>query len=146
MSLVTEQTEIKAILEAVQVDASNVFHQVLTAPPESAAEYTGFPSAHFVYNSYESTYSTNEENRRVANWDIFIYSLTQTLDNEAHFTKMYKIIDATVQALDESCDLNNACDFVIPVPGEVDRVVSDSGVALVAQIRLQCWSDVDIRV
>lgn len=146
MGLVAESSAIKTLLEAVEVDSVAVFQQVLEAPPESADVFTGYPSAYFVYDTYESDYSTNEENRRLTVWSIYIYSYTKSLDAEAHFAKMYKIIDATIQKLDESYDLDGACDFVTPVPGELDRVDTETGVGLLANIRLRCWSDVDVRV
>lgn len=146
MSLTTESAQIKIILDGIQVDAEAVFNEVLTAPPTNAEAFTGYPSAYFVYDTYESDYSTNEENRRTTNWGIYIYSYTTNLDNEAHFAKLYKIIDSVVQAFDENNDLNGACDFVTPTPGEIDIVDSEAGVGLLGQVRLRCWSDVDVRV
>ena len=146
MSLVSQKTAIKTLLEAVEVDSTAVFNQVKTAPPKSASEFTGYPSAYFVYNNYESDYSTNEENRRQANWTIYIYSYTQNLSREAHFDKIYAIIDATVQKLDENDDLSRTCDFLVPVPGQIDLVEADGGEGLLAEINLRCWTDVDVRV
>lgn len=145
MSLTTQSAAIKTILDAIEVDSSTVFHEVLTAPPSSSEAFSGYPAAYFVYDTYESDYSTNEENRRTTNWSVYIYSFSQSLDNEAHFAKLYKIIDALVQAFDVSYDLAGACDFVVPTPGEIDIVDTQSGVGLLAQVRLRCWKDVDVR-
>lgn len=146
MGLNTQKVAIKAILEAVEVAAATVFQTVKTAPPDSSTEFDGFPSAYFVYDNYESDVVTNEENRRTANWAIYIFSYSKTLSKEAHYDKLYEIIDATVQAFDESYDLNGTADFAIPTPGEINSVDTDSGVGLLAEIRLRCWQDIDVRL
>lgn len=137
--------EIKNVLDAVQISGNDVFVQVL----ESASnQFTGFPSATIVPGETGSDYATTVQNERTYTFYIYIYLSIEALDaaeTATQWDNVRDIIDLVLDGLDNSNDLNNACEFLRPVPMQpFETAVGGSGAVLVAPIRLQCVKSIDL--
>lgn len=137
-------TALKPILQAVEIDGETAFVDVLQQPPtqDNGGDFTGFPSVAYHYETTESDYSTVTENRRDYNFAIYIYGIWEAKELDDQYATMYKLVDATLDALDKSQDLGINEIMVRPVPGEFRRVATERGQGLMARIRLRCSTDI----
>lgn len=133
--------QLEALLTGIQLDAEAMFVDVLPQPPDSADDFTGFPSAAFYYSGTDSDYATVSENRRDYMFDIYLYGIYENKTLRAQYQLMYKQIDKVIDALDNSGDLSINDIMVRPAPAEVVRITSERGDGLRGHIRLRCSTD-----
>lgn len=146
---------IQGIKTNVQVllENTNEFVTVLPHPPSQEADFNGYPSAAHYYSDTENNYATVSQNRRVIEYVVELYLVTNEETSLAtEFTEAYDLIDRIIQMFDESIDLSNsalglarACDNVRPAPGELQRIDTKEGTGLMMTIRLFCEADISFR-
>lgn len=129
------------VLEGIQVDSETLFVDVLQTPPDSVEDFSGFPSAAYYYGTTDSDYSTQQENRRDYFFDIYLYGIYENKTLREQYVLMYKMVDATINALDLSDDLGLDKFMIRPAPSEMVRVTSERGDGLRTHIRLKCSID-----
>ena len=139
---------IKDNVQALLTDMG-VFKDVQAAPQVSdQAQFSGYPSAVHYYNNTESDFATVSQNRRVIEYLVEVYLVTNETDPAIELAKMYELVDQTVQMFDVSRDLSSdsipldrACDILRPAAGQLQRVATSEGEGLMATIHLFCESD-----
>lgn len=143
--LTTLSSEIKTLLESIQLTGNDVFVDVLE---RASNKFTGFPSATIVPGETGSDYATTVQNERTYVFYIYIYLSAETPDGgdtSPQWADIRNIIDLVLDALDNSDDLNNTCEFLRPVPMQpFETATSGSGAVLVAPIRLECIKTIDL--
>lgn len=135
---------IKNIVGAVQLGGQPAFNadSQFEFP---ANQFPHFPGFTVVPDNVDSRYSTVAQNTRNYAFRVNIY---YTLDDEsdtalqASWDMMRELVDAVMDALDKSIDLNNTADFILPVPGEWFVENTATGLALVAPIRVTASKDI----
>lgn len=135
------------------LQASDKFVTVLAHEPSEDSPFAGYPSVAHYYVDAESNFATVSQNRRVLEYVIEIYMVTNaatSADNE--FKEAYALLDSTMQMFDESIDLSSptiplarACDIMRPTPSTLSRINLPEGPGFVANIRLFCESDITFR-
>lgn len=136
-------TALATLLAGVQLEGDDLFVTVLPHPAtkEDGSDFAGFPSVSYYYETTDSDYSTVSENRRDLYFGIYIYGIWQDMELPDQYTNMYKMVDAVLDALDESEDLGINAIMLRPVPGEFRRIATERGEGLLARIRLRCSYD-----
>ena len=134
-------TALQSTLLAVQLDGSSLFTEVKAAPPKDNDDFADFPACSFYYDTTDSAYSTVSANRRDVEFSIWIYGIWQNKTLTDQYATMYAMIDAVLDALDNSNDLGIDTIIVRPVPAELNRVQIERGDGLMARIRLVCSGD-----
>lgn len=126
---------IQTILSGVQQSGADAFVDVVEYPSN---QFDGFPSVTIVPADIKSQLMTVQENFRTYAFEVAIYVSVANLGNmESEFIVMRTLVDAVLDALDQSIDLNDACDFLVPVPMKWTTGKSGSGDALIAPIFVQ---------
>lgn len=109
-------------------------------------QFNGWPAANVVPATSISDYQSISQNLRTYSFDIDLYYNIQEVDNGGYqvaFDNMRLLVDKVLDALDNSNDLNNACDFLRPMPSVWGMVETAAGSALTAKITCQCAKVVD---
>lgn len=148
MSVITDPIQqlddaLNTLLTGVQYDSETMFDTVLRNPPDSDADFGGFPSAAYHYSMTDSDYATVAENRRDYFFDIYMYAIYEGKTLREQYEIMYKIMDLVMSAIDGSDDLGLSAFMIRPTPSEMVRVTSERGDGLRAHIRLKCSVDID---
>lgn len=141
-NLSTISNEIKTVLEAVEQSGSPAFHEVVEYPTN---EFEGYPAASVVPTSVESTVFTSTQNQRAYGFMVELYYNVDQNNWAAAFDVMRDLVDAVLDALDQSEDLNASCDFLRAVPMEWTLQEAGQGLVLATEIRLAAVKDVDVR-
>lgn len=136
---------ITGIKDAVQalLAGTDDFVSVLPHPPKEDTTFGGFPSVCHYYSDSDTSVATVMENKRILEYVVELYlkvPATKTATEE--FAEAVGLIDTVMQLFDTSNDLNNACDFLHPTPGRLERVTTAEGDALIMTFTLFCESDV----
>lgn len=143
--LATLSSEIKTLLDGIQITGNDVFVEVLE---HASNKFSGFPSATIVPGETGSDYATIVQNQRTYVFYIYIYLSAEVADGSTTATQwdnIREIIDLVLDGLDNSDDLNNTCQFLRPVPMRpFETALSGSGAVLVAPIRLECVKTIDL--
>lgn len=145
-------TGVRNNVQALLLD-SDKFVTVLAHEPSEDNPFAGYPSVAHYYADAESNFATVSQNRRVLEYVVELYLVTNeatTLDDE--FKEAYALLDDVMQMFDESIDLSSAsiplaraCDIMRPTPSTLTRINLPEGPGFVATIRLFCESDVVFR-
>lgn len=99
-------------LQSVQVSSANAFVEVATEPK---TEFTGYPAAAVIPNQIDSEYLTVADNQRGYGFTVLIHN-AKTTDQSAAIDATLNVVDAVLDALDQSIDLGGVCDFLRAVP------------------------------
>ncbi len=148
MNISLISTNVQALLVA-----TNKFVTVLPHPPTEDVNFAGYPAAAHYYVDAESNYATVSQNRRVLEYIVELYLVTNDETTPTtEFTEAYALIDSIMQTFDESIDLSSttlslspACDIMRPTPSELTRITTNEGTGLMMVIRLFCEADVAFR-
>lgn len=148
MTITGIRNNVQALLED-----TGKFATVLSHEPTDDVKFAGYPSASHYYAGSESGYATVSQNRRVYEYVVELYLVTnEATTAETEYGEVYALIDDIVQMFDESIDLSSsalslspACDIMRPTPSDLQRVRLDEGPGFVATIRLFCESDISFR-
>lgn len=132
-------SRIVALLKTVQLQSAPAFADVQAVP---TLVFSGWPAASVVPADNLSEYANIAQNLRTYVFDIDIY---YAIGQEASlggttkaFTVMMDLVDAVLDALDNSNDLGGFCDMTRPVPSVWSMVQASVGDVLTARITLQC--------
>lgn len=138
---------IKYVLEQIQLDSAPAFADVEEFP---TTEFSGVPAATIIPSDNTSDYSSVTENMRTYAFYVDLYYPIQSSEGgyQNSFTIMRQLVDACLDAFDNSNDLNlnnqfgssydTICDFLRPTPSSWAMVETGSGDMLTARITLQC--------
>lgn len=145
-------TAIKNVLTQTTIEASSVYEDIKEFP---TTDFNGVPAATITPSDNTSDYASIVQNMRTYAFFVDIYIPIEGTNggyNNA-FTSMRLIVDATLDAFDNSNDLNlnnqfgssydTVCDFLRPAPSSWSMVSTDAGDMLTARITLQCAKTVD---
>lgn len=135
---------LETLLTGIQLDAEAMFVDVLPQPPDSADDFSGFPSCAYFYQNTDSDYSTVSENRRDYFFEIYLYGIYADKSLRDQYTLMYKQVDKVIDALDKSDDLGINDIMLRPVPAEIVRITSERGDGLRGHVRIKCSTDANI--
>jgi hypothetical protein len=139
----TLSTEIKTILTGVQVAGSPAFTEVVEYPTN---EFPGYPAASITPSEVQSDYITVAQNQRGYGFMVELYyGLDQETDWQVAFSNTRDLVDATLDALDQSIDLNGKADFLRAVPMEWTIQEAGQGQVLAVAIHLVAVKDVDVK-
>jgi hypothetical protein len=141
-NLNTISGEIKSLLEAVQVAGSSAFTEVVEYPTN---QFNGYPAASITPSEVQSDFITVAQNQRAYG---FMAELFVSLDQESWptaFTNMRDLVDAVLDKLDQSIDLNGKCDFLRAVPMEWTIQEAGQGLVLAVALHLVAVKDVDVK-
>ncbi|MDQ0672939.1 hypothetical protein QFZ36_000500 [Pseudarthrobacter siccitolerans] len=141
-NLSTISNEIKTIVEGVQQSGSAAFTEVVEYPTN---EFEGYPAASVVPTAVESTVFTSTQNQRAYGFMVELYYNVDQNNWASAFDIMRDLVDAVLDALDQSEDLNASCDFLKAVPMEWTLQEAGQGLVLATEIRLAAVKDVDVR-
>jgi hypothetical protein len=135
------------VLGTIQLSGSNAFVDVEEYP---TTEFTGVPAATVIPSDNTSDYATIVQNLRTYSFFVDIY-YPIGIDAGGYqkaFTTMRALVDAALDAFDNSNDLNlnnqygssaeTICDMLRPVPSSWAMVQSNGGDLLTARITLNC--------
>ena len=147
MTITGVRNNVQALLEA-----SDKFVAVLAHEP-AEGDINGYPSVAHYYVDAESNFATVSQNRRVLEYVVEIYMLTNAATSgDDEFKEAYALVDDVMQMFDESIDLSSptipltrACDIMRPTPSTLQRINLPEGPGFVATIRLFCESDITFR-
>jgi hypothetical protein len=138
-------SRIKDVLTGVSIADEPAFVDILE---RASNKFSGFPSATIVPGETNSDYSTTDQNQRTYVFFIYVYLSAEALDGSAAdiaWANIRDIIDLVLDSLDRSDDLDNACEFLHPVPMQpFETAESGSGAVLVAPIRLECIKTINL--
>jgi len=148
------KTNVQSLLENSGYFATNgTDFAVLPHAPKENTTFIGFPAACHYYNSGQPDYATVTQNRRVYEYLVELYLQvddTTTAADEA--VQVNDLIDNIVNLFDESIDLSDsglglppACDIMRPAAGELQKVETNDGTALMVTIHLFCEADITFR-
>lgn len=129
------------------------FVTVLNHPPAQESDFAGFPSACHYYVDAESNYATVSQNRRVYEYVVELYIVTDaTTTSEVEFGEAYALMDSIMQMFDESIDLSSttlglarACDIMRPTPSTLERITTKEGEGLMMTLKIYCTADVSFK-
>jgi hypothetical protein len=138
----TLSTEINTILTGVQVAGSPAFTEVVEYPTN---EFPGYPAASITPSEVQSDYITVAQNQRGYGFMVELYYGLDQDSWPTAFTNMRDLVDATLDALDQSIDLNGKADFLRAVPMEWTIQEAGQGLVLAVAIHLVAVKDVDVK-
>ncbi len=130
------------LVQGVQLGGSGAFAEVAKAPKNN---FIGYPAACVIPGGVESQYITVAQNQRGYGLNIFVYYPIDQEDWAAAINTMLDLLDAVLDALDQSIDLNGVADFLEAVPFAWDVVNTTAGKTLVCSIHAVAKKDVDVR-
>src|SRR5215217_5381759 len=112
--LSTFSAQIKTILQALQLSGSTAFVEVLEYPTN---EFSGMPAALITPAPAPSEILTVAQNLRSYGFaiDMFV-GVDQEANWDTPFTTMRDLVDAVLDALDKSNDLNGTADILQAAP------------------------------
>lgn len=134
--------QIVTIVGGVQQAASNAFVQVLTKP---TTKFTGYPAAVVLPDGIDSRYITVAQNQRGYGVTIYMYYPIDQENWATAINTMLDLVDAVLDALDQSVDLSGKADFLQAVPLMWDVQEATTGKTLVGSIHAVAIKDVDVR-
>ena len=143
MTIAGVSAAVQEILESV--DAPVAFVDIQAAPESSDQHFNGYPSATHFYVNTENNYATVTQNRRVIQYNVYVYMVSNAKTEAQKWASGYAFVDSVIQKFDESIDLNGACDIMRPAPGRMSKESLTNGEGLVAEIILYCEADVTFR-
>ena len=125
------------VLTAVQQGGSAAFADVEQYPTTT---FTGSPAATVAPSDIASDYATTVQDLRTYAFVVDLYyPIEDTNGGVANaFTQMSTLVDTTLDAFDNSNDLNNTCQMLRPVPGSWSLIETSFGTAVTARITLKC--------
>lgn len=132
--------EIVSILEALQLSGGDAFVAVSTNP---TAKFSGWPAATVVPAEVEAEYSTNAQNKRSYGFNVYLQFAVKD-SWETAIDTMLELIDACMDALDQTIDLNGKANFLRAVPATWDLETSAQDLVLVATLHVVAVKDVAI--
>jgi hypothetical protein len=136
------RNEVKSILEPIQLGGSTAFTEVTTNPTN---KFEGYPAASVMPARVDSEFITVAQNQRAYGITIFMYVAIDQEDWSTAIDNTIDLIDAVLDALDQSIDLNGKADFLRAVPMEFDTEETGQGLCLVSSIYAVAIKDVDVR-
>lgn len=134
------RAEIVTVLQAVQLSGSAAFVSVSTNP---TAKFTGYPAATVVPAEVTSEYSTVAQNERSYAYNIHLMFPVQGGWANAVDT-MLDLMDACLDALDQTIDLNGKCDFLRAMPSQWDIEKSGEDLLLIATLQAIAVKDITV--
>lgn len=142
MGFVSISAAIKTILSAVEQDSSTALADIREEP---TIEFSGFPACSISPSASPSSYDTNVQDLRSYQWEISLYYIVNADDEGLAnaFSAMRTLVDACLNALDNSNSLNNTAIMVRPAPSTWGLIESPAGVLLNANIALEAVLSVD---
>jgi hypothetical protein len=140
MTIAGISTAVHTILED-----SNKFVTVLDHAPEQENDFEGYPSVSHYYQGTQADYATVSQNRRLVEYTIELYLVTNASDNSTQLSEMYTLADEVIDLFDKSIDINDACDLMRPAPGQLYRRSTKEGMGYAFTIQLFCESDIAFR-
>lgn len=126
------------IVNVLSAIGTNYIADVRTYP---TVEFNAWPAATVCPADNVSDYQSVSQNLRTYVFDIDLYYNIQQVDNGGYqmaFDVMRQIVDLVLDGIDNSNDLNNACDIVRPAPSTWGMVTTSAGTALTAKITVSC--------
>lgn len=129
------------VLLAVELDGDTLFSEVKPNPPKDNDDFADYPACSFYYDLTDSAYSTVSANRREYNFSIWVYGIWANKTLTDQYATMYAMMDAVLDALDNSNDLGMDSVIIRPAPAEMNRVQIERGDGLMARIRLVAVTD-----
>jgi hypothetical protein len=122
------------VITAVQQAGQPAFAEVAGTIKE---QFTGYPAATIVPGNVQSEYLTQAENMRAYGLNVFIhYPIASEDDWGDAFDKMIDLVDASMDALDQTVDLDGVCDFLSAVPLSWDVAQTGQQLELVATLQI----------
>lgn len=131
-------TQIVSVLTAVQQAGHPAFPTVVQYPTTNFE--SGTPGVTVVPSDNTSDYATIVQNFRGYVFFVDIYIPVEDTNGgiPTAFTTMLTLVDTCLDAIDNSNDLNNACDILRPAPSAWSLVSAGPGELLTARITLNC--------
>lgn len=133
--------EIMTILTSVQVDGSTAFQDIQGKP---TSKFTGYPAVTILPQAIDSDYITVTQNQRGYGFFVTIMLPVNEDSWDDEVDNMMDLIDATLDALDQSIDLNGKADFLRAVPMQWLPDVGPQGTLLTASIMTVAIKDVNV--
>lgn len=135
--------QLKTVLSGVLDASSNpTFVDIKEYPTTS---FSGYPSAIILpSNGQTGSFETQIENVRFYVFDVIIYYQAET-GQDTDWRNMRQLMDATMDAIDKTIDLNGKCDFVRPAVGGWGVDQTSTGATLVGTITVICQTTVHLQ-
>lgn len=141
-NLNTITSEVVDILGTVVLSGEGAYHEIVTYPTN---EFSGYPAASIVPAATPSDYITVAQNQRSYGMSVELYYPLDQNNWQTAFDTMRDLVDATMDALDQSIDLNGKCDFLRAVPMNWTIQMAGQGHVIAAEILLAAVKDVDVK-
>lgn len=140
-NIVSMKAEIKTLLEAIQIDSEDAF-DAASVVTYRKQKFESYPAAVILTANVPSEYVSVTQNRRFYGFEINLVVPIESEGEESADGKVDKLMDAVMNAIDQSIDLNNAADFVQPVPSDVVEAEIGGGNVLMGIVRVVASKDV----
>lgn len=139
-NLVNISSALVNVLSSIKdTDGTGLFRDLQELP---TLEFSGYPAVTIAPSGVASDYATVIQNMRNYAFDVDVFypveDATTTAGYATAFTAMRAIMDNVLDALDNSNDLNNACQILRPTPSSWTVVETTASVMISARINLQC--------
>lgn len=142
-NLNTINTSLKSILTSIQLSGQPAFAEVTDIPTN---KFAGYPAVFIAPAPVPSQYATVAQNQRAYGFGLDLYiGIDQEADWSAATATMRDLVDAVLDAIDKSIDLNGACDLM-NATGVEQWMPSEAGqgLALWAALTIVAKKDIPI--
>lgn len=143
-NLNTINNELKSILSSVQLSGHAAFAEVTDHPTN---KFSGYPAVSILPAPVPSQYATVAQNQRAYGFSIDMYvGIDQEPDWTAITGTMRDLVDAVLDALDQTIDLNATCDLMNATGVQSWQTIeAGQGLELWSAITVVAKKDVAIR-
>lgn len=154
MTITGISTNVQALLTAMETSPGfSTFSTVLAGAPTKLSDFVGYPAACHYYQDAESQYATVSQNRRVIEYVVELYLVTNSTTPVAtELQQAYSLSDSVMDMFDKSIDLSSttlsltrACDIMRPTPSTLERIETKEGRGLMMTVKLYCEADITFR-
>lgn len=135
--------EIVTELQAIQIEGADAFQEVVTKP---VGTFAGYPAAVVLPSEVMSDYITVAQNQRGYGFMVDIQvNLTHAAQWDEAVNNSMALIDAVLDRLDQTVDLNGKADFLkaVPVMGW-STVKETGGLVILPAIHVVAIKDVNV--
>lgn len=139
----TIRDEVISVVSSVQQAGSSAFAEVTGTVKE---QFSGYPAATVIPSEVQSEYLTVAENMRQYGMSVHIhYGIASADDWGDSLDVMLDLVDAVMDALDQTVDLNGKCDFLQAVPVTWDVAQTGQQIELIGTIQLVASKRVNVQ-